>query len=72
MSVVHAIDTVTEWARANICDHILLKQPPADMDAAMDSGYEYTRVHPAAFPLYMPKKIILSKKQDWKNIITNI
>ena len=54
MSVVHVIDTVTEWARANICDHILLKQPPADTDAAMDSGYEYTRVHPAAFPLYMP------------------
>lgn len=54
MSVVCVIDTVTEWARVNICDKILLKQPPVDLEAAEDGAYEYTRVHPVAFPMYMP------------------
>lgn len=54
MSVVHILDTITEWAKVNICDHILLKQPPADLDAAEDGAYEYARVHPVAFPMYLP------------------
>lgn len=54
MSVVHLIDTLTEWARVNICGHIWLKQPPADLDAATDAGYEYTLVQPSAFGMYVP------------------
>ena len=54
MSVVHVIDTVTDWARANICPKIQLKQPPADLDAATDEGYEYKLVTPAAFAMYVP------------------
>lgn len=54
MSVVRVIDTLTEWARANICDHIVLKQPPEDLEAATDEGYEYTLVNPAAFGMYVP------------------
>lgn len=54
MSVVSILDTITEWARSNICDHIMLKQPPEDIDSPVDGDYQYSRVHPAAFPMYVP------------------
>ena len=54
MSVAHLIDTVAEWARVNICDRVRLKQPPADMEAPVDAGYEYALVNPAVFPMYVP------------------
>ena len=54
MSVVHLIDTFTEWARTNICDHVKLKQPPADLNAPTAAGYDYKLVNPAAFPWYIP------------------
>lgn len=53
MTTVTILDTLTAWARDNICDKILLKLPP-DNDDAEDSGYEYTRVHPEAFTMYVP------------------
>lgn len=53
MSVVHVIDTITEWARQNVCEHILLKVPPSNEDA-VDADYEYKTVKPAAFPMYVP------------------
>lgn len=56
MSVIHLIDTVAEWARVNICDHVTLKQPPADLDAPVDGEYEYKRVKPAVFPMYVPSQ----------------
>lgn len=56
MSVIHLIDTVAEWARVNICDHVTLKQPPADLDAPVDGEYEYKRVNPAVFPMYLPSQ----------------
>lgn len=54
MSIVRLIDTVAEWARVNICDHIQLKQPPEDLEAPVDGDYEYTVVNPAVFPMYVP------------------
>lgn len=54
MSVVHLLDTVTEWAQSNICDWIELKQPPADLDAPTDAEYDYKLVNPAAFAMYLP------------------
>ena len=54
MSVVHLIDTLTDWARQNVCAHISLKQPPKDMTAAEDAGYNYTLVTPATFAMYVP------------------
>ena len=53
MSVVHLIDTLTEWAKVNICDHIRLKVPP-DNEEANGAGYEHELVHPAVFPMYVP------------------
>lgn len=53
-TVVHLIDTLTEWARINICDHVKLKQPPNDLEAPTADGYDYTLVNPAAFPMYVP------------------
>lgn len=54
MSVVKVLDTLTEWAQGNICDKIKLKQPPDDLDAAVDADYKYTLVRPVAFPMYVP------------------
>lgn len=53
-TITHLIDTVTEWARVNICDKVELKQPPKSLEAPVDAGYEYKRVHPAVFPMYVP------------------
>lgn len=53
MSVIHIIDTLSEWAQRNICDHVQLKKPPANLEAN-DDGYSYEMVHPAVFPMYVP------------------
>lgn len=53
MSVVHLIDTLTEWAQREICDHIKLKQPPKNTETN-DEGYSYEEVNPVAFPMYVP------------------
>lgn len=53
MSVVHLIDTLTEWARQNICGQIKLKQPPQNTEPN-DSGYSYEEVTPVAFSMYVP------------------
>ena len=53
MSVVHIIDTLTKWARENVCNEIQLKVPP-DNTEAMDSGYDYKLANPTAFPMYIP------------------
>lgn len=54
MSVVRLIDTLTEWARQNVCEKIKLKVPPANEDEAVDEGYAYKLATPAAFPMYVP------------------
>lgn len=53
MSVVHIIDTLTEWAKRNVCEHIKLKMPPPNTDAN-DSAYSYDEVTPTAFGMYVP------------------
>lgn len=54
MSVVHLIDTLTEWARQNVCERIKLKVPPANEEDAVDEGYAYELATPVAFPMYVP------------------
>ena len=54
MSIVYLIDTLTDWARENICTRIKLKQPPTSLEAPTDEDYEYTLVTPAAFGMYVP------------------
>lgn len=56
MTVVCVLDTLTKWARENICPKIRLKVPPADEKAATDAGYEYQLTNPAAFTMYVPSK----------------
>lgn len=53
MSVVRVIDTLTEWAKENICEKIRLKVPPLN-EEANDAGYEYKLATPAAFGMYVP------------------
>lgn len=53
MSAAHVIDTLTEWARNNICEFVKLKLAPEN-DEAVDSGYVYELVTPSVFPMYVP------------------
>lgn len=55
MTVVEIIDTITEWARQEICKKIKLKCPPEDTQANAE-GYDYKLVHPACFSLFVPTK----------------
>lgn len=54
MSVVHLIDTLTEWARQNVCEQIQLKVPPSNEEDAVDAEYRYKLATPTAFPMYVP------------------
>lgn len=56
MSVVNILDRLTLWAQTRICNQISLKIPPDDASSATDEDYEYQRVTPAAFPMYVPTK----------------
>ena len=53
MTIVKILDDVTEWARKNICAKIELKVPPKNGEAN-DHGYDYKRVNPAAFTMFVP------------------
>lgn len=53
MSVVHIIDTLTKWAKQNVCKCIKLKMPPPNTDPN-DDGYAYEEVTPTAFGMYVP------------------
>lgn len=58
MSIVHIIDSVTDWARENICAKIRLKAPPEDADDPMDEAAapDYKLVQPAAFSMFVPTR----------------
>lgn len=56
MSIVNTLDSVTEWVQENICNGVTLKAPPESDQAPTDEGYEYKRVTPTAFPLFVPSK----------------
>ena len=56
MSIVNTLDSVTEWVQENICNGVTLKAPPESDQAPTDAGYEYKRVTPTAFPLFVPLK----------------
>lgn len=56
MSVVNILDLVTNWTKENICTKILLKVPPDGELDATDAGWEYKRVNPIAFTMYVPTK----------------
>lgn len=53
-TVTEVIDRVVEWTEKNICQKVELKVPPTDLDAPDGGGYEYQRVHPHCFPLFVP------------------
>ena len=56
MSIVALVDSVTDWARQNICSKIKLKVPPDGELEATDAGYKYQLANPAAFAMYIPTK----------------
>lgn len=58
--IVSVIDSLTEWAKENICKEIQLKVPP-DNTAANDAGYSYTLANPEALPMYIPPSDKLPK-----------
>lgn len=53
MSVVHVIDTLTDWAQKNICNQILLKAAPDNSEENAER-YDYELVNPTAFAMFVP------------------
>lgn len=56
MSVVNILDRLTDWAQKSICNQISLKVPPEDETSPTDADYEYQRMTPTAFAMYVPTK----------------
>ena len=56
MTTTGILDIVTDWARENICSKILLKAPPDDDADPTGAGYDYKRVNPGAFAMYLPSR----------------
>ena len=55
-TVVQVIDTITEWAQAEICSKIRLKMPPEDDTESNAADYNYTQIEPTSFSLFIPTK----------------
>lgn len=54
MSIVNSIDTITDWARENICSKIMLKVPSSNGKDGKDYNDEYGLKNPEAFSIYIP------------------
>ena len=61
MTVVEILDRITAWADKNICKKVYIKQPPDD-GLPNDADYEYRRVNPVCFTMYVPGKDKLPPK----------
>lgn len=55
MSIVDTISKIADWLNSGPCLKIKFKVP-APEGKAMDESYEYSLVHPTAFPLYVPAR----------------
>lgn len=55
-TVVEIIDTITEWAKTEICSKIRLKMPPKDDKDSNTEGYEYIQIEPVCYPFFIPSK----------------
>ena len=55
MSIVKTIDTITRWAEKEICAKVSLKKPPS-IDEPTDELYQYERITPACFAMYVPNE----------------
>lgn len=51
MSIVNSMETIRDWLSQCVCPLVGLKLP---CDAAVDEGYPYELVHPAAFSMFVP------------------
>lgn len=56
MTVTGILDAVTQWAQESICPQILLKVPPEDDAEATGAGYDYKRINPTAFTMFLPAR----------------
>lgn len=56
MTVVMALDILTAWVRETIAPRINLKVPPDSEVDATDAGWEYQRVNPSVFAMYIPSQ----------------
>ena len=67
MTVVDSLMAIAEWLNENPCKRFEFKVPPEDQRKPINDDYEYKRVHPHAFPVYIPTKDMLPP-----NIISNM
>lgn len=67
MTVVDSLIEIAEWLNENSCKRFEFKVPPEDQRKPIDDNYDYKKVNPHAFPVYVPTKDMLPP-----NIISNM
>ena len=60
MSIVSSIDTIAKWAEEEICTLVKLKKPP-ELDEPTDELYDYERITPSCFTMFIPNEERLSE-----------
>ena len=53
-TLVDIVDRLCAWVDDNICQKVMLKAAPISEYEPDGAEYEYTRVKPACFPMYVP------------------
>lgn len=54
MTVVDSLQEIADWLNETSCKKYAFKVPPKDVKAKIDDRYDYEKVHPHAFPLFVP------------------
>lgn len=62
MTIVEAIETITDWINENVCPRLTFKQAN---DAAQAEDYPFKEVHPRAYAMFYPGKDKLPEGEDW-------
>jgi len=61
MTITGIVDNIVDWLNEHVCPEVLMRLPSED-GKATNKNYNYTMVHPHAFPLYLPTRDKLPPK----------
>lgn len=56
MTIVDSLMKIADWLNENSCRKFKFKVPPDDQREPINDKYAYEKIHPHAFPMYVPTK----------------
>lgn len=56
MTIVDSLNEISDWLNETSCQKYMFKLPPDNQKKPIDDKYEYEKVHPHAFPMFVPTK----------------